>query len=390
MGLDVNLIKTCLNTLRKCETALTNGSEKVVQLAKNSRLREFGFSEMTQSAEGWSLRGEEVSEWFSIGEKKKLQKFIREHTTGTTVTKYRDKTIVQFGNNRTNKYGLLGFVKIKEDTIYNTKQGSITFKWWENIKDSLKKLGNISTTPKWTIQELDKHICEDFSEEMIKPVHDYLEGKLNKNELLECIKKYRKNISAPVIPLNEATIEHLDTTVPACFVPREILDNLKIPNSMRTESLDAIYSLAENGDKEAQVLLKEFLKALNLSPDKRTSIYRCVGKEELNKILTGKVVESNYNGLGNGDVFDVTTNHSIGFANQPYRVKFKVEANERTIDKTIHVHGDIGRDYYHWKVPEYTIKDVRSIVNTENNSLIYESDEEILSNFIYGYISKLG
>ena len=99
MGLEANLIKTCLNTLGKFGTASAKDGTKVVQLAENSRLREFGFSEMTQSAEGWSLRGKNISEWFSSGEQEKLKKFIREHTTGTTITKYGNKKIVQFGNN---------------------------------------------------------------------------------------------------------------------------------------------------------------------------------------------------------------------------------------------------------------------------------------------------
>lgn len=401
MGLEVNLIKTGLNTLRKCETTLTNGSEKVVQLAKNSPLRKMGFSEMTQSAEGWSLRGENISEWFSSGEKEKLQSFIRKHTTGTIIQKTADETIVQFGNLNGRKLpcndGLFGFKKRNGVVTLNTKIGNICFGRIVDrddkleIKNFLAQLqlsAKIKPTQKWSILELDKHLCEDFSEEIIKPVHEYIEGKLSETELLEFIKKYRKKTTfKPFNTENEALLQTTNTTIPACYVPKEILDNLNIDLSMRDRPLYWLYELAGSGDKKAEALLIEFRKALNITPSKRTSIYRCVGKEEVDKILAGKrLFQYNYG----YDRHDVTTHPYLHFGGgQDYRVKFNIEASEQTMPNTISINKP-KQEYYHWNHNGngYTIEDVSSISNIENNAIIYESDDEILANFVAGYISK--
>lgn len=85
--------------------------------------------------------------------------------------------------------------------------------------------------------------------------------------------------------------------------------------------------------------------------------------------------------------FDVTTRTSL--FDDCYRVKLNVEASENTIPKVIYEHR-CEDEFYYWNTPGYTIKDVRSILDQKHNSLIYESDEEILSRFIDEYISKLG
>ena len=78
-----------------------------------------------------------------------------------------------------------------------------------------------------------------------------------------------------------------------------------------------------------------------------------------------------------------------------YRVKLNVEASPETMldygSKIPLVSCQKSeQNYYHWNVREYDIKDVRSIVDWRNKKVIYESDDEILSNFIDGYLSKLG
>lgn len=401
MGLEVNIIKTGINTLSRCATAGVKDGAKVVQLAKNSPLRELGFSEMTHSADGWSLRGKNISEWFSSSEKEKLQNFIREHTTGTTVQKTANETIVQYGNLNGRKLpcndGLFGFEKRNGLVTLNTKIGDIAWGKIEScekksaIKNFLAQLrlsAKIKPTQKWTIQELDKYLCEDFSEEIIKPVHEYIEGKLSKTELLEFIKKFRRNTTfKPFNAENEALLQTTNITIPACYVPKEILDNLNINSVMRRTPLYGIYEWAGMGDKKAEALLKEFRKTLNISPDKRTSIYRCVGKEEVNKILAGKrLFQYDY---GNYKYHDVTTNPYLHFGGQDYRVKFNIKASEQTMPNTIAINKP-EQEYYHWNHNGngYTIEDVSSISNIENNAIVYESDDEILSNFIDGYISK--
>lgn len=404
MGTNVNLIKTLTKTVNECKNTAKTSYEKIFQLSKESPLRKMGFNEIEEyhgSPGVWSLKGENSHLEFCEGERACS---INLFNTGSRIDLTEDSRTVWYGSgNEATSDGLLSGVTRTKDKItfhhIEGRQKDITVPITTSkskIQEILfKLLGKQLPKQKWSMQELDKRIVEDFSEEMIKPVHDFLEGNLNKEKLVELIKKYRKNISEPVIYKNETLLEHLETTIPANYVPKEILDNLKIDKIMRKDDLYLIYYIA--GDtccfwdleraKKAQALLEEFKKALNISPNKKFAIYRWIGKEELDKILAGKTVKPQL--LSNS--FDVTTVHNrFKEYNDNYRVKFNVNVDEQTINKTIFVHGNVEDDFYHWRVPEYTIKDVRSIVNTKNNSLIYESDEEILSNFIDGYISKLG
>lgn len=393
MGLDVNTIRS---GLKFCISRTKDGTKVVrpthfVQLPKNSKLRDLGFSEITHNVDGWSLRGENVFEWFSSDEKEKLQKFLREYTTGTTVTKLEDKIIVKFGdNNRCVNKGFLGFIKDKYNgfTVLNTKCGGFRFEWYDKskMKTFLKKIfSEIDTKQKWSNQELDKRLCNDFSEEIIKPVHDYLEGKLSKKELLNFIKKYRKNMSYNPSLEESLAGQPMGALIPGSFVSDKILDSLKIPKHYREKTLYDLYSLARNDNNTAKALIEEFNKIQGFSPDKRTSIYRFIGKEELNKILAGYIVKPglHYQSFG----FDVTPRTRL--YDDCYRVKFNIEASEKTVPEKIFEHR-CEDEYYYWRTSGYTIKDVKSIFDQGNNTFVYESDDEILSNFIDGYISKLG
>lgn len=393
MRLDVNMIKS---GLKFCISRTKDGTKVVrptyfVRLPKNSKLRDLGFSEMTHNVDGWSLRGENVEEWFFSDEKEKLQKFIREFTTGTTVIKSGDKTIVKFGdNNRCVNRGFLGFVKDKysDSTVLHTKCGASRFEWYDigKMKTFLKKIfSEIDTKQKWSIQELDKRLCNDFSEEIIKPVHDYLEGKLSKKELLNFIKKYRRNMSYNPSLEESLGSQPMGLLNPSIYVSDKILDNLKIPKYYRKKTLYDLYHLASNGDNTAKALIEEFNKVQGFSPDKRTSIYRFIGKEELDKILAGDIVKPglHYQSFG----FDVTSRARL--YDDCYRVKFNIEASENTVPEKIFEHRSED-DYYYWRTSGYTIKDVRSVFDQGNKTFVYESDDEVLSRFIDEYISKLG
>ena len=254
------------------------------------------------------------------------------------------------------------------------------------MKTFLKKIfSEIDIKSKWSMQELDKRLCNDFSEEFIKPVHDYLEGKLSKKELLNFIKKYRRNMSYNPSLEESLGSQPMGLLNPSIYVSDKILDNLKIPKYYREKTLYDLYHLASNGDNAAKALIEEFNKIQGFSPDKRTSIYRFIGKEELDKILAGDIVKPglHYQSFG----FDVTSRTRL--YDDCYRVKFNIEASENTVPEKIFEHR-CEDDYYYWRTSGYTIKDVRSVFDQGNKTFVYESDDEILSRFIDEYISKLG
>lgn len=396
MGLQFNLIKTCAKTLNRYGTMGANDCIKVVQLGEKSPYKSWNFCEILHGPGGWEIRGEnprEFTTFFPNTAKKELQRFIRQHTTGTTVKETADRTIVNYGTQMGHKpfdSSLFGFEKTKDSITYHTTVGDVTFarSSKSKIRDFLENLmGKTNSVGKYTVQEFDKRIAEDFSEEMIKPVHDFLEGKLSKEKLVELIKKYKKNICYnPVISESESALAKLEG-IPANYIPKEVLDELGIHSMLRDCTLRSLLSsIGYHGNKQAKILLDEFLKSIKVAPSRRTSVYRYVDQEETDKILAGEIVKSraryNY-----GKRFDVTTRP--GWDGYHFRVKFNIEANEKTIDRVI-VPNKPEFNYYHWNVSEYSIKDVKSIVDIRNKKVIYESDEEVFSQFFDEYISKLG
>lgn len=394
MGLQFNLIKTCAKTLNQYGTMGANDCIKVVRLGKKSPYRSWDFCEIFHGPKGWEICGEnprEFSIFFPNNKKKELQKFIRQHTTGTTVQETADKTIVSYGMGHKPYNGqLFGFEKTKDTITYYTQLGNVTFarSSKSKIKDFLSKLlEKFDETRKWSIQEFDKRLCEDFSEEMVKPVHDYLEGKLSKEKLVELIRKYRKNtFYNPVIPESESALVNLEN-MPAAYLPKELLDKLDIHPILRRCSLMSLYNMSGHGNEQAKILLDEFFRAKNINSSQRATLYRYVSQEEVDKILSGEVVKSRGR-FTDGNRFDVTTKRNWTY-NQ-YRVRFNTTVDENTISSGKITSNKPEFSYYHWNTSQYDIKDVRSIFDTYSKKTIYESEEEILVNFISEYLSKLG
>ena len=396
MGLQFNLIKTCAKTLNQYGTMGANDCIKLVRLGEKSPYRSWDFCDLFHGPKGWEIVGEnqrEFSIFFPNDKIKELQTFIRQHTTGTTVREIADKTIVNYETQLGHKPfdgKLFGFEKTKDTITYNTELGDVTFarSSKSKIKDFLSKLlGKFDETRKWSFQEFDKRICEDFSEDMVKPVHNYLEGKLSKEKLVELIRKYRKNIFYnPLIPESESALANLEG-FPAAHIPKELLDKLGIHPILRKCTLMSLYNMAGHGNKQAKILLEEFFRAKNINSSQRATLYRYVSQEEVDKILSGETVKS----LGHytsGKCIDVTTKRDWTY-NQ-YRVRFNTTADENTIASGKITSNKPEFSYYHWHTSQYDIKDVRSILDTYSKKTIYESDEEILSRFIDEYISKLG
>ena len=139
-------------------------------------------------------------------------------------------------------------------------------------------------------------------------------------------------------------------------------------------------------------ILDEFFTTMGMQHHQSSPLYRFIGKSEYEKLIAGNVVNSRagYNG---GVRFDVTPKPDGYFGD--YRVKLNVEASPETMrdywpKRPLVSCQKSEQNYYHWNVREYDIKDVRSIVDWRNKKVVYESDDEILSNFIDGYLSKLG
>lgn len=409
MGLDLNLIKTGINTLSRRATTSAQDGTKVIQLAKNSRLRELGFSEMTQSAEGWSLRGDNISEWFSIGEIERLQEFIRKNTTGTKVRKDGNYTEVIFGsgNEAVKNSFWEGFYRIKDKLGFcvNDYQGmhiaSENFREWITIpiNSSKSKIQEILfklmqkrlPKQKWSLQEFDRRIVEDFSEEMIKPVHDYIEGNLAKEELIKLIRRHKKYTTLDIIPSKtEQIIGDLYGTKPIEYIPKNKLlsfgiEDPVIKNYWSDVNLLWLYEEARN-EPEFSYVLKEFFEAMG-KKSISSSLYRFIGKSEYEKLISGDIVKTRA-GYNQGIRFDVTPKPT-GYKGD-YRIKLNVEASPETMNGNPINWQKPEENYYHWYTPQYDIKDIKSIVDWRNKKIVYESDEEILSNFIDGYISKLG
>lgn len=307
--------------------------------------------------------------------------------TGTTIFKTIGKKVVKFGYPRPEGFrldGISGFEETDEMIKFFTDKGHVSFCKSSKIKIKeflLKFMGNFQDK-QITIQELDKRIREDFSEDMVKHVHDYMDGKLDTNKLVTYIRKYRKNKSYN--PYLEEEIKRL-SFLEISPISESGLRQLGLDSFWKKFSLRQIYELAGDGVEQAQLILAEFLKTLGVSTQKRTAIYRYIGKSELDEILAERVVKSRA-GYNYGKCFDVTPNYRVNIGR--YRVKFNIDANESTCGKSI-TPNKPEFDYYHWNVPEYDIKSVRSILDQESGEFLYESDEEILSNFLEEYIYRL-
>lgn len=414
MGFDINLIKTLTKTVNECKAVSRKGYGEVFQLSKESPLRKMGFNEIEEyhgSPGIWSLKGENSHLEFCEGKTSYFVNIFNPRTkilvaedsktvwynSGTVVKLTEDGKNVLYGsgNNVTRDSLLRGFTRTKDKITFHHIEGQqedITVPLTtpkRKIQEILfKLLRKRLPVQKWSVQEFDQRIAEDFSEELVKPVHDYLEGNLNKDELIKLIRKYKKCTPSDVIPSkNEMIIGNLHVTVPT----HEKL----YPDISRTcpqsNSLNELYRDASK-DEDSKKILDEFFTAMGMKHHQGSPLYRFIGKSEYDKLVAGEVVKSQaeYN---HGVRFDVTPIPD-GFWGE-YRVKLNVEASPKTMYEDCSKRPLIScqkseKNYYHWHVPQYDINDVRAIVDWCNKKVIYESDEEILSNFIDGYISKLG
>lgn len=392
MGLEVNLIKTLTKTVNECKTVARKGYRELFQLSKESPLRKRGFTEIKPLPGGnnWELRGKFSSILFSEVDNSATQTLH----TGTRLNISENGTTVIFGsgNNATKNGVLRGFSRDKVNlTFFVEGHENITVprnSSKSKIQEILYKLlGKQLPKQKWTIQEFDRRIAEDFSEEMIKPVHDYLEGKLAKKDLIKLIRQYKKYTPLDFIPSKEERIiGNLHTTVPTAKKVYPVTGT-----EPQSNSLNVLYRFA-NVDEEDKKILDEFFTTMGMQHHQSSPLYRFIGKSEYEKLIAGNVVNSRagYNG---GVRFDVTPKPDGYFGD--YRVKLNVEASPETMldywsKRPLVSCQKSEQNYYHWNVREYDIKDVRSIVDWRNKKVVYESDDEILSRFIDEYISKLG
>ena len=402
MGLEVNLIKTLTKTVNECKAVARKGYRELFQLSKESPLRKRGFTEIEPLPGGndWELRGKFSSILFSEVDNSAMQTLH----TGTRLNMSENGTTVIFGsgNNATKNGVLRGFSRDKENLTFFVKgHENITIprnSSKSKIQEILYKLlGKQLPKQKWTRQEFDRRIAEDFSEELIKPVHDYLEGKLAKKDLIKLIRQYKKYTPLDAIPSKaEDIIGDLYNTKPIEYLSKDKITNIpgylkfsKIEELWRSRSLLNMYESAQESTPNMpfSYVLKEFFEAIGQKSSMGSPLYRFIGKSEYEKLISGDIVRTRA-GYNHGIRFDVTPKPD-GYCGD-YRIKLNVKASPETLGGKPINWQKPEENYYHWYTPQYDIKDVRSIVDWQNKKVVYESDDEILSRFIDEYISKLG
>ena len=401
MGLEVNLIKTLAKTVNECKYVARKGYREVFQLGKESPLRKRGFTEIEPCLGGndWELRGKFSSILFSEVDNSATQTLH----TGTRLNMSENGSTVIFGSgNKATKNGLLrGFSRDKENlTFFVEGHENITIprnSSKSKIQEILYKLlGKQLPKQKWSLQEFDRRICEDFSEEMVKPVHDYLEGKLVKEELIKLIRQHKKYTPLDVIPSKaEQVIGDLYNTKPIDYLSEDKLTGVpgflklsKIEEFWKSRDLRTMYEFAQESTSNMpfSYILKEFFETMG-KKSIGSPLYRFIGRSEYDKLISGNIVKTRA-GYNRGVRFDVTPKPN-GYSGD-YRIKLNVEASPETMKGRPINWQKPEENYYHWYTPQYEIKDVKSIVDWQNKKIVYESDEEILSRFIDGYLSKLG
>lgn len=399
MGLEVNLIKTLATTVKKCKSVANKGYREAFQLSKESPLRKRGFTTIEPCPGGdiWELRGKNSSLLFDEFDKSAEQ--ILPSGTRILLTEDETKVIYGVGNKTVGNSLLSGFRRTKDNITFFVRDSGESITIPRNSSKSkiqevlYRLLGKQPPKQKWSLQEFNRRICEDFSEEMVKPVHDYLEGNLTKEELVQLIRKYKKYTPLDIIPSRtEKIIGDLYGTKPIEYLKTDQLSSLsgiEFPKieSMWREDIDLrwLYEYAKD-EPEYLYVLKEFFK--NMGKNSIGSpLYRFIGKSEYEKLISGDIVKTRA-GYNQGIRFDVTPKPDGYWGD--YRIKLNIEASPETMHgKPINCQKP-EENYYHWYTPQYDINDVRAIVDWKNKKIVYESDEEILSNFIEEYLSKLG